>query len=173
MVYRGVIMTGGPIPAILAGVKTRTRRMPTAIWAKLHPGDRLWVRETWTHEHDTLEGARAAHEDAMEQSSVIYRASTTSKWAGTVRWKPSLHMPRWASRITLSVTSVRSELLQDITEDDAIAEGVMMWPDLSGDREGEVEGCARARFAELWDNLHGGGSWAANPVIRVISFERV
>lgn len=88
-----------------------------------------------------------------------------------IRWRPSIHMPRWASRITLEVKSVRVERLQDISEDDAGAEGCEQvgWIDetdvgMSSYREG---------FARLWNRINGSGAWEANPWVWVLSFERV
>lgn len=93
-----------------------------------HVGDRLWVRETWAQ----VEGPPGV----IHVGHVLYRAdacdNSGKRWSsvrpgdpdGEVRWKPSIHMPRWASRLTLDVTGIRAERLQDISEEDAIAEGV-------------------------------------------------
>lgn len=181
----GVIMSGGSISAILSGVKTMTRRMPNRVWERVAPGDRLWVRETWqawacvsqesdewdpiTREVRMGEPWNAWIELRGKPDAIEYRADGKSSGP----WTPALHMPRWASRITLEVTAVRKELLQDITEEDAVAEGAAVWPGLSGHLEDVVAGRARARFVELWDKLHGDGQWATNPVVRVISFRRI
>jgi len=86
------------------------------------------------------------------------------------RWRPSIYMPRWASRITLRITDIRVERLQDITEDDARAEGCdpVVHPD------GAVDcGTRKTTFASLWNKINGPGAWDANPWVWVVSFERV
>jgi hypothetical protein len=135
------------------------------------PGDRLWVRETWALAKGTPKKQRA--------NAVQYRA--TGDIGPYLRWRPSIHMPRWASRITLEVTDVRVERLNDISEEDAISEGI---EELDGALD-EVRLCQRAAamhtppedsrvwFAELWESIHGEGSWAANPWVWVISFRRI
>lgn len=76
------------------------------------------------------------------------------------RWRPSIHMPRWASRILLEVTAVRVEQLQDISHSDAMAEG-MAWDDAVYD------------YSRLWEQINGAASWAANPLVWVMEFRRV
>lgn len=87
-----------------------------------------------------------------------------------IRWRPSIHMPRWASRITLRITDVRVERLQDISEDDARAEGVFE-PNEPIETYGPKAG--RVAFHMLWNTINGPGAWEANPWVWVISFERV
>jgi len=79
-----------------------------------------------------------------------------------MRWRPSIHMPQWASRITLAVEAVRVERLQDIGEADACAEG---WPK---DENGPI-----VWHSALWDTINGAGSWDANPWVSVTTFRRV
>lgn len=83
------------------------------------------------------------------------------------RWRPSIHMPRWASRIQLEITGIRVERLQDISEADAEAEGVRNSLHLQGGR------FARDNFAHLWWTINGAGSWDANPWVWVIEFRRI
>ena len=114
------------------------------------PGDRLWVKETW---------GRGSENNVCHPSDemLLYRA-TDPGWDDNdtgFTWKPSIHMPRWASRITLEVVSVRVERLQDVTEEDAKREGV-----------GSV-----AEFCELWEKINGPGSWDANPWVLVVEFK--
>lgn len=101
---------------------------------------------------------------------VIHRAS----WDGhdMVGWKPSIHMPRWASRITLEVTGVRIERLQDISEADARAEGIEQSERTGGWLPGN---CAAPEWAfrELWESINGAGSWNANPWVWVVEFRRI
>lgn len=96
------------------------------------------------------------------------------------RWRPSIHMPRWASRITLEVTDVRLERLQDISEEDAKAEGVatrcLAEPDESPECSvgfRNPDGFALDNFRSLWDAINGAESWDANPWVWVVSFRRL
>jgi hypothetical protein len=121
------------------------------------PGDRLWVRETW----------------AACGSDVRFRADQRHPddypGANFQPWRSPIHMPRWASRITLEVTGVRVERLQDISEADAMAEGaapVLVPPD--GGSAPHVEG-----FRELWESINGAGGWDANPWVWVVEFRRI
>lgn len=128
-------------------------------------GDRLWVREAWAHDAETLEQCRAAHEDALSGLTYgpYYRATDVAP--ETLRWRPSIHMPRWASRITLEVTNVRVERLQDISEADAEAEGA--------DPIKTKVPTARDAYRYLWDDINGAGGWDANPWVWVVSFRRI
>ena len=136
-------------------------------------GDRLWVREAWSHDAQSLEQCRTAHEDAMGGGSYgpYYRATESAP--DTLRWKPSIHMPRWASRLTLEITSVRVESLQDISRADAIAEGAPpSHPSINQiSREFGFADFSRSWYGQLWDQINGPGSWAANPWVWVIEFK--
>ena len=121
--------------------------------------DTLWVRETWA----PLPGI-------VVLNVAFYRADTKAA-PDDVRWRPSIHMPRWAGRITLRITEVRVERLHDITEDDAKAEGVKP---LDYAAHHVAAGCgARIAFEQLWDTINGPGAWEANPWVWVVAFERV
>jgi hypothetical protein len=93
-------------------------------------GDRLWVRETWAHVPITAyrcsEGVQQTANPKDPDMAVVYAAGWDRSRPG--RWRPSIHMPRWASRITLEITGVRVERLQEISEDDAKAEGATARP---------------------------------------------
>ena len=138
------------------------------------PGDRLWVRETFR-------GCRAYEVQGYAPSAwgnkpVWFEADGTppgdaKAWA--LRARPSIHMPRWASRITLEVTSVRVERLQDIDLDDALAEGISDTGALILDSAGNEQGGPIAEYAVLWEQINGPGSWDANPWVWVIEFKRV
>jgi hypothetical protein len=132
-------------------------------------GDRLWVREAFAF---ALENVR----NEGIPDSIIFRADGNDDWPHG--WRPSIHMPRWASRITLEVTGVRVERLQDISEADALAEGVSFVADACA-RFG-VEGlasswcdCAVTAYSALWESINGPGSLAANPYVWVVEFRRL
>ena len=143
-------------------------------------GDRLWVREAWANHPDYPESTNRA----------IYRADRGVEH-DVPRWRPSIHMPRWASRITLEITGVRVERLQDISEEDALAEGIVCenvivssyyangHHEVSDDRY-FFDGCddegfdsAHDAYASLWESINGAGSWEENPWVWVVAFRRV
>ena len=129
------------------------------------PGDRLWVRETFNSSAD-------CRPPIVEP--FIYAADLNSdgvqKWAA--RWKPSIHMPRWACRILLEITGVRVERLQDISRADIRAEGLQCPPELaSDDVSPNYRDWYPAAWRELWEST--GGSWDANPWVWVVEFKRV
>jgi hypothetical protein len=133
------------------------------------PGDRLWVRETWA-EHPDFPGCRRA----------IYRADPECEY-DTERWNPSIHMPRWASRILLEIVSVRVERLQDISEADARAEGITphevrqfaIFGASEEERAAIYRDAAVGPYRGLWQQINGPGSWGANPWVWVVEFRRV
>jgi hypothetical protein len=180
---RPILFSAPMVRAILAGTKTQTRRvvkgndLSTAILAARSPygapGDRLWVRETW---------AAGACADGLPPSTLHaptwlrdneglwYKANEPADphWKNVSsrgRWRPSIHMPRWASRITLEIASVHAERLQEISEEDARAEGVA--PRGSG-----TKACWSA-FYLLWCEINGHASWDANPWVWALTFKRV
>ena len=130
-------------------------------------GDRLYVRETWAapHAYDHLP-PRLIPQDAR-----IHYAATEDR--GGLLWRPSIHMPRWASRITLEVTGVRVEALQDIDMADALAEGISDTGALILDSAGNEQGGPIAEYAVLWEQINGPDSWAANPWVWVVEFRRL
>lgn len=149
------------------------------------PGDRLWVRET--HEvrrigTETFDGGRPtrryagiAYQADGARSEVdidlnTFQALDAKESRG---WSPSIHMPRWASRITLEITGVRAERLQSIEWDEAIAEGIPD-PRRAARRIDPVEGTV-AQFRQLWDGLNAarGHGWEANPWVWVVEFRRI
>jgi hypothetical protein len=154
------------------------------------PGDLLWVRETWcahwgTPPSDAPQSYRIVNGDELppikQENGDLYQPTPSdimTVWYGAegdkpfhMKWRPSIHMPRWASRITLRITDIRVERLQDISEDDAKAEGVKP---LDYAAHHVAAGCgARIAFEQLWTTINGPGAWEANPWVWVISFERV
>ena len=124
------------------------------------PGDRLWVREAFHGYH-------------WDQPRAVYRADGECQRVRTQiesyevgRWTPSIHMPRWASRITLEVVCVRVERLNDISVSEAIAEGY------DGSVDDPIDPSVKW-YAQLWESINGSGSWAANPWVWVVEFKRV
>lgn len=184
MSARPILFSAPMVRALLAGTKTQTRRVlshqPTAIcsdamwrrqqlspqmvmptgfkfldaagsaYATLCPygktGDLLWVRETFApvHSGDPLRGAR-------------YKADG-AHWHP---WKPAIHMPRWASRLTLRITDVRVQRLQEISNDDCDSEGIPYSPDVNLAHD----------YQALWESINGPGSWDANPWVWALTFE--
>ncbi len=121
------------------------------------PGDLLWVRETWGQYRVAPPG-------------VVYRADDDMPCGAPERWRPSIHMPRWASRLTLRIKSVRVERLQEISEADAKAEGWSRRDGVSSDPQVHID-AARDWFGDLWESINGPGSWSANPWVWVIEFD--
>ncbi|MGY2271078.1 MULTISPECIES: hypothetical protein [Pseudomonas] len=149
------------------------------------PGDRLWVRETWYCDHfEVMRGPYLKPDgldigEAIDDGTLVYAADGLTPYeADQPIWKPSIHMPRWASRILLEITDVRVERLQDITEEQAKTEGVRLYTDHAelGDWW-HVEGIEtysadpRKSFELLWSSV--GGDWEANPWVWVVEFKRV
>jgi hypothetical protein len=202
MKERPIIFSGPMVRAILEGRKTQTRRVVTdkhlrrlglerhgefihttegqqwdgtfegEFWNPFGPpGDRLWVRETWAHRRWMLG-------DASPNPTTIYRADGDDL-NGCSYWRSPIHMPRWASRITLEIVSVRVERLRDISESDAKAEGAGPYRcPMAESLVNAVGGGMNpipytSGFANLWNSINGPESWAANPWVWVIEFRRV
>jgi hypothetical protein len=136
------------------------------------PGDWLWVRETWALEQLGDDGDR-----------VVWKADRAAAWRSEMegrfylesayepeRWRPSIHMYRWASRLTLEVTGVRAERLQDISEEDARAEGCAGGHDVIPHYG--FSATPREHFRQLWSSIKGPESWDANPWVWVVEFRR-
>lgn len=135
------------------------------------PGDRLWVKEAWRAGRG-YDGASIR--DMARFSRIWFEADDANDNADAIgrRLRPSIHMPRWASRITLTVTDVRVQCLQDISEADAVAEGIKA-------HGGRFSGYGKAAdqwmgpidsFASLWISLNGTQSWDANPWVAALTF---
>jgi len=129
------------------------------------------VKQSQSKVLSDLERAWAKHEDAMSSSPIFYRADSANDNAGCI-WRSPIHMPRWASRITLEITGVRVEQLQDISDEDALAEGVNVHPDFHGKARDSIYSPIQA-FRDLWESIHGPGAWEANPWVWVVEFQRV
>lgn len=155
------------------------------------PGDQLWVRETWNwFDPDSIPtdraGPRAIFTGNQGNRSIPWVAAYAADghlpypgYEGRDHWRPSIHMPRWASRITLEITGVRVERLQDISIEDCKAEGA--WgPDESIVSEVEnyflcdtLSVNPRLAYQMLWERINGDKSWDANPLVWVVEFKRV
>lgn len=207
MKERPILFSGAMVKAILADNKTQTRRvmkpslpayvtrvgysLMTEKWhafddnqwetiTKLdcpygQPADRLWVRETW-----------ALGADEAGEPKVFFRATDTPMVGmafpnkpAIEAWKPSIHMPRWASRLTLEICDVRVQRVQEISEEDAIAEGIERTS--LGFRDYELPANvmhgvpASYSFQTLWDSINAarGFSWQSNPFVWALTFRRV
>lgn len=179
MTERGMIFNGEMVRAILDGRKTQTRRVMkpqpdedglakviNGPWVDTSeriyrcpfgvPGDRIWVRETW-----------ARYNIDQHSHDMAYRATTPEDWPKEGRWRPSIHMPRWASRILLEITDVRVERLQAITLGDICKEFGCGLYDFRPATYGFQA------WEELWKSIYGGDSWQANPWVWVIEFKRI
>lgn len=156
------------------------------------PGARLWVRETWAahwmYDDVPPNAARSDREDLRATDNRWFAADRDGAPGSNGcpaegrrgRWRPSIHMPRWASRITLDVVSVRVERVQEITEADARAEGARRYAGEGAVYEsllgpGTWNESARGWFAELWESINAkrGFGWDVNPWVWRIEFRRV
>lgn len=205
MKERPILFSGEMVRAILEGRKTQTRRVakvnsddckpgyitPNAGFTPRkidehvkycdygQPGDRLWVREQykiseWMPSYATIEYTANDHKKTFVRQ---YLQGRITEPVSVNNLRPSIFMPRWASRITLEITGVRVERLHDISEKDAISEGVTYTGPfpmavLSGFLPAP-DNLARKEFEILWCSINGGESWAANPWVWVIEFKRV
>jgi len=203
MKERPILFSAPMVRALLAGTKTQTRRNlklkpgfdveerdDGTLWpCAEHPdcdddvwmpcpqgeiGNQLWVRETWAY------GIHAMAAERDEDGPFVYAADGTTQGRLCDRWTPSIHMPRWASRISLEITALRAERLQDISDADARAEGI---EGMAGDPECGYRNyldqsgkdwslSPRESFRSLWESINGPASWAKNPYVWVVEFER-
>ena len=176
--------------ALAAAPGVRAIRCPRGV-----PGDRLWVRETWAYlpsefchcpqppEPSPCDPWLQGMGCASARPAAIYRADYSTDAQKCPGWKPSIHMPRWASRLTLEITDVRVQRLQEISEEDAKAEGVepffTLLPGIgrdqrltTGERAADAE--HRASFAVKWDEVYSDGPlWIANPWVWALTFKVV
>lgn len=208
MTDRPILMSGPMVRALLREIetpgagKTQTRRLawntknvvpgrppagpdrsgqnihrPT-IWQSVKPGDRLWVRETW-RTHAIFDAIPLRD---LTTRSIHYDADGAVK---SGKSRSSIHMPRWASRITLLVTATKMERLIDITDDDAMAEGCPGWNTI-GNPGSEIDICDGfvmqsmgesvspvGHFQIIWEQIHGDYSWFDNPEVVAITFRPV
>ena len=204
---RPILFSTQMIRALLDGRKTQTRRVFTppkpfdvgddvsvelatgSIRPQFAAGDRLWVREAHyiTDDGDSEQAVCAADAAEVAQHLATIAGLTASHpqidWSRHARLRPGIHMPRWASRLTLIVTEVRVQRLHEITEADCLAEGPTVYgyverlgPRLDGimveTEHAHVKATPRAWYRELWDKLNKarGYGWDANPWVCVVTF---
>jgi hypothetical protein len=187
---RPILFSAPMVRALLAGTKTQTRRAikfkrwhrveerddgtpwpwmqsddnDAGVWLRCPygvPGDRLWVREAYRL---CVEADSTRPGDTDAAYRVWYEAEAPHQ-PGAGKLRPSMFMPRWASRITLEITGVRVEQLQDISTADARAEGIS--------RHDCPDWHAVADYRALWEQINGAGSWDANPWVWVVEFRRL
>lgn len=179
-----IIFSAAMIRAMLYGSKTQTRRlawrdlkpsisfpegrMAATIWQSVRPGDRLWARESFAARLN--EKGRpdpnpryVKHRATMHDATTPYNEMDYHTWPK--KWSPSIHMPRWASRLTLVVTAVKMERLQEIGECEAKAEGAEPLLVYSSPTKQH-----RAGFKRLWMALHGTEAWGQNPEVVAMTF---
>jgi hypothetical protein len=187
---RPILFSGPMVRALLDGTKTQTRRIiknhDCAVCRKTCPygvpGDRLWVRESWNLARPSLMDGKYVEEceawgskvpicGPVDGWSVWYSADEIDPGAPLVeRYRPSIHMPRWASRITLEVTDVRVQRLQEINEDDAREEGVR-YSDCAEPGVTTATVTMRDAYKTLWGEINGAKSWDENPWVWAVSFK--
>lgn len=206
---RPILFQGSMVRGVLNDSKTQTRRVakltssghvkevgghrrwhpadPDATLACPYgqPGDRLWVRETWAYHLHALSASN--HELS---GPWVYAADGGTQHRLCDRWRPSIHMPRVASRITLEITNVRLERLQAISDTDAIAEGIERGQGFPGWYRGPLKGDSvglkeygerfkiptafpKLAYRALWEHINGTESWDENPLVWVVEFRRV
>ena len=190
MSVRGIIFSKPMVLALQAGIKTQTRRklkfqpgdqgaLPSLSSCPYgHPGDRLWVRESWR----TLREFDDWQPGKMPPTAPL-RYEADGQYRGPQfepgRLRQGLFMPRWGSRMELEITEVRLQKLQDITEPEAVAEGVQVVRngvtknDYLADEEDKDLLGAVDLYRAVWESLHGVGSWDQNPWIWVVTFQNV
>ena len=189
---RPILFSAPMVRAILDGRKTQTRRIAKVTDKDCKPGmitplagfvprtianhisycpygktgDRLWVRETFKQYNGII--SYKADGNWISDFNDIDNFNPHEN----IKWKPSIHMPRSASRILLEITGVRVERLKDISEEDAMAEGV------DGENEAAKIGAEwyekpKRAYRRLWEQIDGPGSWDLNPLVRVVEFRRI
>lgn len=203
-----ILFSAPMVRAILEGRKTQTRRVvkpqPSAgvraspfVTSGLEdghgrelrcpygqPGDRLWVRERFAVDTKGADALVGQHYETpwyyadADEYGLLGHDGLGPIYVEALRWRPSIHMHRDQSRITLEVTGVRVDRLQDISDEDAAAEGIDYQPnggELYRPWRGHERWWERPRpaFRDLWDHINGPESWGANPWVWVVEFKRV
>jgi hypothetical protein len=197
MKERPILFSAPMVRALLDGSKTQTRRVvkpqPSILAGELlcwkdnaltddqmaalcpygQPGDRLWVRESWHQRGKFVFALPDSDKRSWLGTREIAYSADAKRPGHDWRSRPSIHMPRWASRITLEITEVRVERLQDISEDDALAEGCSSTAIVHEDGEDYTGHYASEEYQDLWESINGPGSWDTNPWVWAVSFKRL
>ena len=200
MKERPILFSGSMVRAILSGSKSQTRRVvkpqPVYVqqsrgicssapdWSHIikcpygQPRDRLWVRENcqgWVFDSTGESVVRFEADGKFEE--IENSPDSGDRWTGLYHYRgkhgamvPSIHMPRWASRILLEIISIRVERLQDISQADAQAEG---WNPLAEDGKNPAPLDPKSWYQMLWNQINGAKSWDADPWVWVIEFRRI
>jgi hypothetical protein len=184
-----IIMSGPMVRALLREIekpgtgKTQTRRLAWRVsepadeasllperrqaspWQRVKPGDRLWVREAFRPHGD------GPLSECTGPADFQFAATADEASIAIFKWRSPIHMPRWASRLTLIVTATKIEPLQKITPADAMAEGVEQRADRDYQIGRDIQGTDPiACFSALWWSLHGIGAWDKNPEVIALTF---
>ncbi len=173
IIEHGLCFQTDRVKAILAGRQTQDRRPITSRnkydW---QVGDQIWVRETWRTAKaldmysPRMTGCKSPFQYAAGMKSILH-GNIIDKWQPWGKWHPSIHMPRWVARIILEITAIRKETVQEISQDDQRAEGIVI------PSEWCVNGYKRTRFGTLWDSIYHkrGYGWDTNPDVRASTFK--
>ena len=187
MTDRPIIFDASAVRSLLAGRKTQARRLAGSPLGKCRPGDRLWVKERFVGGRMAAGGGREVAAKMRGADYVVLadgwrRYLDGSGQPGAIptnrdlNWYPAIHMPRWASRATLVVESVRREPLQAISRKDVLAEGrLASFAGLYWNWRGPIRGVwrdPRLAFAAMWDAIHDrpGERWEDDPEVVVLEF---
>lgn len=174
------IMPDGTLPGVFKNGYTEAKQIGDKIFLSCRAGwmrcpygmggDRLWVRETWGL-------CDTEPKDGPENAQIFYKATDESRRDMRYqKWRPSIHMPRWASRINLEITGIGIQRIQDISREDAREEGVTTNPyPTKTYQDWDDPGVHVVLFSQLWDSVYAGteGSWDSNPWVWIIEFRRI
>ena len=174
-----MIFSAPMVRALLDGRKTQTRRVLGNTYKRVQPGDRFWVKEAWRTDFGS-DHLRPSELDPAK-ATVWFDASSDWNEGERPRHRSARFMPRWASRLTLSVTDLRVQRVQDISEEDAVAEGIERLVGSNGPNHFSRQICgkwsgsfnaptAREVYADLWDTLHGPDAWDQNDWVVAYTF---
>ena len=200
MKERPILFSAPMVNSILNGTKTQTRRIAKGVgiapgigqvlkgsddikeWPEFcpygKPGDRLWLRETWQgpilDDDEYEEYRRNGKESYLKPQYCVYRATdqlnAIDEDGNELNWRPSIHMPRSACRLILEITNIRVERLQDVSVEDAKAEGFDYSTHPSAIKMGYAIG-AKTNFRFAWEEIYGPNAWNKNPWVWIVEFK--
>lgn len=184
---KSLLFTSEMVQAILAGKKTQTRRIVKNQFPQQPDGDSRCIESAMYHcdrkifKHNAIIYVRETF--AKVGDRIFYKADNNDienaglKGMYNFKWTPSIYMPQALSRIALRITAIRVERLQNISESEALAEGIWHNVDFKGDNIYRIKNSpqyyysAVPAYKELWEKINGQGSWDLNPLVYVITFE--